>query len=127
MIRQTHWGECGRWKDEIGDIFISGTTSHVSRGDIPFTFHGEGITITPSLQSLHISHVGGERGDVLGLLALRGHDVVAPAAAVDAVDAAVPPEGGVASHRPGVVLGGSTLIIFLTTPKKRQTGNAHQF
>ena len=87
-------------------------------------FTGRG-SITPSLQYLHISHVGGERGDVLGLLALRGHDVVAPATAVDAVDAAVPPEGGVASHRSGVVLGGSTLIIFLTTLKKRQSGNAN--
>ena len=46
--------------------------------------------------------MSGERGAVLGLLALRGHDVVAPAA----VDAAVTPEGGVARHRPGVVLRG---------------------
>ena len=61
----------------------------------------------------------GERGAVLGLLALRGHDVVAPATAVDAVDAAVPPEGGVASHRPGVVLGGVRLGSFsLTLPKR---------
>ena len=66
--------------------------------------------------------MGGERGDVLGLLALRGHDVVAPAAAVGAT---VSTKGGVAYHRPGVVLRGSTRIIFLTTPKKRQSGNAN--
>ena len=47
------------------------------------------------------SHMDGERGNVLGLLALRRHNVVAPAAAVDTD---VPPQGGIAYHRPGVVL-----------------------
>ena len=55
------------------------------------------------------SHVGRERCAVLGLLALRGHDVVAPAAAVGAV----PPQRGVARRRPGVVLRGSVRVIFL--------------
>ena len=45
--------------------------------------------------------MGGERGDVLGLLALIGHDEVAPAAT--AVGTAIPPQGGVAYHHPGVV------------------------
>ena len=55
--------------------------------------------------------MGGERGDGLGLLALIGHDEVAPAAA--AVGTAIPPQGGVAYHRPGLVLRGWIRVIFL--------------
>ena len=44
------------------------------------------------------SHMGGEGGDILGLLALFGHDVVAPAAVVGAT---VSTKGVVAYHRVG--------------------------
>ena len=53
---------------------------------------------------LQSSHMCCECGAVLGVVGpLRGHDVVAPAAVDPAADA-VPPQRGVAHHRPGVVL-----------------------
>ena len=45
-----------------------------------------------------------EGGTVLGVLALCGHDVVTPA--IHAAADAVPPQRGVAHHRPGVILKG---------------------